>query len=206
MPLPRAADDARHSRRMSSGAVAAICGVIVSVLAGCTGAPTEQVTGEPSPTPPTPSSTATPTATAAPAPDRPAAMADPGIDGALATAGYFMDLYTYVGQGDLTEWKALSHPECVFCTGVSDEVERMVSLGHHQEGPTITVNSMEPTEVDPGRIYNIDLDVLQGPHQELDRNGAVVAEGSTPTDYLIYMVVVREGDQWLVRAAQPEPK
>jgi hypothetical protein len=133
-------------------------------------------------------------------------MADAGTDGAVAAATYFLDLYEVVGGGDLAEWKAVSHPECVFCEGVSDEVERMVSVGHRQEGPEITVNSVEPTEITPGAFYSVLFDVIQGPYRELDAQGVLVKENSSPTPFTIDVIVVRENGQWLVRAGQPEAK
>lgn len=129
-----------------------------------------------------------------------------GLDGAVATATYFLELYEVVGRGDLTEWKALSHSECIFCKGVSDEVERMASAGHHQEGPNIAVNSVEPTEIAPGEFYSVKFDVIQGPYRELDAHDAIVKESSVSAPFTIDMIIVREGGQWLVRAGQPEPK
>lgn len=131
-------------------------------------------------------------------------MDDPGIDGAVATATHFVDLYGYVGGGDLTAWRALSHPECAFCTGVSDEVARMSALGHKQDGPQITINSVEPTEVTPGEFYSVKLLVTQGPWQEVDPNGAVVKERKETVDATLLIVVVRDAGQWLVRGGQSD--
>ncbi|HEX7804612.1 MAG TPA: DUF6318 family protein, partial [Cellulomonas sp.] len=83
---------------------------------------------------------ATPSPTSTPKPGRPAAMDTVNLEGAIATATYFLDLYPYVANsGDLEDWKTLSHPECIFCRGVTTEVERMFSVGHHQDGTDTTV-------------------------------------------------------------------
>ena len=70
-----------------------------------------------------------------PGPDRPAAMDEVSTDGAIAAATYFLQLYPYAyNTGDLTEWKALSHPECMFCASVVDNVTAMHEQGHRSEG------------------------------------------------------------------------
>jgi hypothetical protein len=197
MPSPRAADDARRSVRR---ALAGVCGgVLALTFAGCSGTPDVEPTAAPTETV---AATAAPTPTPT-APVRPEAMDDPGTKGAVAAATYFMELYAYVGGGDLAEWRALSHPECIFCTAVIDEVERMASLGHRQEGPEITINATQPTEVTPGEFYGVDFDVIQGAHRELDGQGNVVTENSTPTAYTVHIIVVRQDGQWLVRAGEP---
>jgi hypothetical protein len=173
------------------------------VLSGCSPDP------EPTPTAAA-SAAATPTPTPTPTgpvrPERPAAMEDPGTAGAVATATYFMALYGYVGGGDLTEWKALSHPECIFCKGVTDEVERMMSIGHHQVGPTITIHSTNPSEVTPGEFYGVDFEMTQGPSAELDTLGGVVTQSPTPSSFVLHLVVVREDGQWLVREGESESR
>lgn len=208
MPSPRAADDARRPARplrRRGLARVAVGGAVVlaALLTACTGEPAAEPTPRRSAST-TPTVEPTPTATTTPAPERPAAMDDPGVDGAVAAATYFVDLYGYVGGGDLTAWNSLSHPECTFCTGVSAEVEQMSALGHRQEGPQITVNSTEPTEVTPGEFYSVELLVTQGPWREIDANGAVVEERTETVDATLLIVVIREAGQWLVRAGQSD--
>ena len=55
------------------------------------------------------------------APERPAEMDEESVDGAIAAAKYFMELYPYIyATGDLTEWDALSDEGCRFCDTASD--------------------------------------------------------------------------------------
>ncbi len=180
--------------------------MLAALLTACTGQPA----AEPTPTrtaSPSPSRTAepTPTPTAASAPERPAAMDDPGSAGADATANYFIDLFEYVVNGDVTAWQALSHPECVFCKSVSDEVGHMAAERHRQEGPNISVTSTDVTEITPGSFYGVDLRVTQGPHRELNASGAVVTESNETTKLLIHLVIVREAGSWIVREAEVKP-
>jgi hypothetical protein len=169
------------------------------LLSGCSPDPVPEPTAGASESAATPS----PTPTGPVRPERPEAMEDPGTAGAVATATYFMALYGYVGGGDLTEWKALSHPECIFCKGVTDEVERMMSIGHHQDGPTITITATDAAEVKPGEFYGVDFEMTQETYAEFDSQGGVVAQVDVPIDYVIHLIVVRESGQWLVREGEP---
>ncbi|MBB2924921.1 DUF6318 family protein [Cellulomonas cellasea] len=208
MPLPRAADDARRParRRRLAGASygGAIGALALSMLTSCSGEPAAE---------PTPTSTAsasptadpTPTPTTTPEPERPAAMDDPGVDGAVAAATYFLSLYPYVyNTGDLTAWKALSHPECVFCASVVTNVEAMHAKGNHQEGTDTTVSSARAQEIEPGALYAVDMTVSQGPAVELDRNGAVVEEDPSTTESVMHVAVQRAGSVWVIRECEVE--
>ena len=207
MPSPRAADDARrsarrrHRYRPARAAVGAVV-VLAALLTGCTGEPT----AEPSPTrtaTASPTASPTPTPTTTPEPERPAAMDDPGVDGAVAAATYFLSLYPYVyNTGDLTAWKALSHPECIFCASVVTNVEEMHAQGHRQEGPSITVRESAAREVDPGVFFSVEVEVVQGPSAEFDRQGAVVEESLGSSDVHVALAVLREGDRWVIRGSE----
>ena len=124
-----ATHDAGHVRRRAA-AGGVVLALAVGALAGCTG-------GDPAPdwtpTTATPIAHPTPTPSADPAtvkPERPAAMDTFDSAGAEAVAVYYMQLYPYVfATGDLTEWKTLSHPECIFCSDVARQVQEQ----HHVE-------------------------------------------------------------------------
>lgn len=110
-------------------------GVALAIVVGLAVGPTVGCTPDPGPTPSTspsavdsPSPTVTPTPTPTPdasvKPERPAAMDEVSAAGAEAVAVYFLQLYAYVyATNDLTEWRALSHPECIFCASVITNVE-----------------------------------------------------------------------------------
>ncbi|MFS0699431.1 DUF6318 family protein [Cellulomonas sp. 179-A 4D5 NHS] len=206
MPSPRAADDARRPARRrdryrpvraAAGAVA----VLAALLTGCTGEPT----AEPSPTrtaTASPTASPTPTPTTTPEPERPAAMDDPGVDGAVAAATYFLSLYPYVhATGDLAAWKAMSHPECGFCASVTEGVSAMHALGNKQTGGVFTVRSSQPTEVEAARFFAVVLDVEQAESVETDERGTVTS--TVPGGrYTMTILVIREGDAWLIRASE----
>ncbi len=110
------------SGRAFTGAVA--IALVAGLAADCSGSGAKSV---PSATTARSSPTASPslTPTASPAPDasvkpvRPAAMDQVSAAGAEAVAVYFLQLFPYVfASGEVTEWEALSHPECVYCANV----------------------------------------------------------------------------------------
>jgi hypothetical protein len=172
------------------------------VAVSTSAAPT--VAASPTPTPAaTPSPTTTPKPT--PTPERPVAMGVVDVNGAIATATYFLELYPYaLNTGDISDWNELSHPECIFCAGLADEVKRQTGLLEHQEGLATSIASATAVEVRPGVWFDVDFDVTQGPWQVVDSEGAVV-ENSSPTKVAhVHMNVVRDSGRWLVREAQAD--
>jgi hypothetical protein len=133
-------------------------------------------------------------------------MDDVSVDGAIAAATYFLSLYPYVyNTGDLTQWKAMSHPECIFCASVVTGVEEMHAKGNHQEGLDVTITSAVGTEVDPGVFFDVTLEVTQGPGAEVDPLGSAVGEPTPQKRFTIAVVVLRESDLWVIRAVEPTP-
>jgi hypothetical protein len=170
-------------------------------LAGCTNdpepahlpTPIEAVTPSPTPTP-TPDPASVP-------PERPAAMATVDSAGAEAVAVYFLALVPYANaSGDLTDLASLSHPECIFCASVRDGVEALVAAGQHTVGGTPTLASVTSLEVDPGRWWTVNVDLVQEPQQVLDTSGRVVTDMAENAAYHFDVAVVRDDDHWLVRA------
>jgi hypothetical protein len=207
MPSPRAADDARRParaapRRRATRLVLVGTVAVGLLLAACTGAPSEAPTPSRSATvSPSPEPSATPTTTAEP--ERPAAMDDAGVDGAVAAATYFLSLFPYVYEsGDLTAWKAMSHPECVFCASVVSSAEEMHTKGNHQQGPSVTIEEVVGREVDPGVFFAVDVRMIQGPITEFGPDGAVVDEAPASEAVNISLAVVRVDGRWVVRGSE----
>ncbi|GEA90112.1 DUF6318 family protein [Cellulomonas cellasea] len=173
-------------------------------LTACTGEPA----AEPTPTrtaSASPTAEPTPTPTTTPEPERPTAMDDPGVDGAVAAATYFLSLYPYVyNTGDLTAWKALSHPECVFCASVSSSVDEMHALGQRQEGTELTLVPRESAEVEAGVWFSVRLDVAQGEWTVVGLQGEPVRSGPAQ-NYAFTLAVVRDSERWVIRAAEATP-
>jgi hypothetical protein len=184
-----------------------VVGVVGAALAGCTTTAPADPTPAPTSAGPTvaASPVPTPSATTTPKPERPTAMDTIDVNGAIATATYFLSLYGYAPEtGDLTDWDSLSHPECTFCSGVSTEVRRMVSLGQHQVWTGITVSSTSGVEVTKGTFFSVDVVGAQGAWTVVDKDGNVIEQDLAVKPVIFHMVIVRESGTWLVRAGQPE--
>jgi hypothetical protein len=107
------------------------CFLGAAVLAACTPGGGAVVTETPSAT-----ASGSVTATASPSPS-PSASVDvlaqlpedaksPGLDGAIATAEFFLTLYAPMFQsGDTALWDALSGPECVYCSDASENAQKV---------------------------------------------------------------------------------
>ncbi len=209
MPRSLLVPDAVSSRPVRV-AVAAV--LALGLLGGCSFGDSDPVAVSTSAAPtvaasPTPTPTATPRPTTTPKPDRPAAMDTVNLDGAIATATYFLDFQPYVANtGDLAEWRAMSHAECVFCSGVTDEVTRMFAVGHHQEGTETTILSATGIEVNPGVYFQVNVELSQGPATEVDSAGAVIDTQPLTSTFDVAVAVVRDGDRWLIREGQTERK
>ena len=69
-------------------------------------------------------------ASSTPKPERPAGMDQDTPEGAIATAQYFLALYPYMhATGDLSDWQAMSTPECGFCNNVITKVTKLHAAG-----------------------------------------------------------------------------
>lgn len=173
-----------------------------AAVAGCSGDPgpttTPTVAEEPSPSPtPTP----TPTPDASVKPERPEAMDVADSAGAEAAAVYFLQLFAYVyATGDLTEWREMSHPECVYCASVSSGVEEMSAASRYAVGGLDTITGVNSTEVESGRWWTVDVDLVQAPSQTLDQDGTVIEDFPDTVGYHMDIAVVSEASRWLIRA------
>ncbi|KRD43719.1 hypothetical protein ASE38_05775 [Cellulomonas sp. Root930] len=134
-------------------------------------------------------------------PERPAALDEPpSVEGAVAVAEYFVDLFPYINAtGDLADWGRLSHPECIFCADSNDSVQAKVTLGHHDEGGSIDVVSRTATEVEPGAWYTVTLEFAQAPSVTVDAAGALIEEFPEAKTIRSNLVVLWQGGTWQVR-------
>jgi hypothetical protein len=177
-------------------------------LAGCTNdpepahlptpTPVEEVTPSPTPTP-----TPTPTPDAATKPERPEAMDVADSAGAEAVAVYFLQLYGYVyATNDLAEWRELSHPECVFCASVIDNIDASAAAGEWSTGGSIRVESVTAVEVDPSAWYSVVVETIQEPWAAYAVDGSLLSEEEEPQTHDFRLAITRETDTWMVRAVQ----
>lgn len=113
-------------------------------------------------------------------------MDEVSVEGALAFGEYFMQLYPYViATGDTTEWRALSHPECIFCADTATTAE---TTGFSSTPYRTEVVALAGRELEPGSYFSLDYSV-----EEWSGGSA------EPTSLLALLGVVRENDHWLMR-------
>jgi len=178
--------------------------LVVGVVAGCSGGGAKSgpsATAAPSAPTASASPTASPTPDASVKPVRPAAMDQVNPAGAEAVATYFLQLFPYIfASGDLTDWKALSHPECVYCASVLSGAEKMSAAGNRSEGGLVTVSEVRSTVINPGRWWLVTLTMLEQPSVTVDTAGKLVEKFPETKTYKSEIAVVWESERWLVRA------
>jgi hypothetical protein len=207
MPRSLLVPDVASSRPVG---VALALTMAVGLLSGCSFARTERSAASTRARPtatssPTLTTAPTPSPTTTPKPERPAAMDTVNLNGAIATAEYFLELFPYaLNTGDINDWDALSHPDCQFCSGLSAEVKRQAAVLQHQEGLATSIATATGIEVDPGIWFTVELDMTQGKSRIVDAAGAVLQEGPQQRSR-VTMIVIRESNRWLVRGAQIDP-
>jgi len=178
--------------------------MVVAVLAGCTGEPaptTTPLTFEPY----------TPTATPTPEPDPDEATVPPerpdlsqvDAETAEALAVYFLQLYPYVyATGDLTDWRALSHPECIFCASVIGNVEKMHAAGNHSEGGLVAVGEVEALQA-TDHAWLLQFSMVQEPSATLNSTGDVVEDFPERKTYDVDMALDSSTGRFLVLEVTP---
>lgn len=155
---------------------------------------------DPEPTEPEPALTVPPETIP---PERPAAMDTVDKAGAEAVATYFLSLYPYVyATGDLSVWTELSHPECVFCTSVIDNVGELVSADQLAQGGMATILEVEVAEVDPGRWFSVQVQLEQAPSRTVGRDGTLVEDFPDTVRYQMGVAVIRDDMGWRIRAVE----
>lgn len=129
----------------------------------------------------------------------------PSLDAAVAVAEYFTLLYPYVyATGDLSEWTALSHPECNFCASVNANVSDIFSKGQHSEGGKTKVLARDAVEISPGASYTATIDFTEDASSTVDASGVVVEDFPGQTTNRSTLVVLWADDAWLIRGVDVE--
>lgn len=185
----------RASRGLSFTSTIAVGLSAMVLLGACTPVETEPTpsasptVGEPTHTPTTPPE--------AIAPERPAEMAEISVAGAEAAATYFLQLYPYAyATNDLTEWRALSHPECAFCNSVISNVEEQVGAGTVSLGG-LHIDELYAATISPSR-FAVNAVVTESPSVEVAGDGSVVSELSTSKTYDVVFALQRGDTEWIV--------
>ena len=191
------------TQRAMGGLMAVGFVVGLGAVAGCSGDPgptpvpsvTEEVTPSPTPTP-----TPTPTPDASVKPERPEAMNTADSAGAEAAAVYFLQLFPYIfATGDLEDYRALSHPECIYCTNVIAGVQEIIAAGQHSVGGLEQISDVVVSEPEAGRWWLVQLTLVEQPSTTLDATGEVVEEFPDVKTYRTDIAVIWEADHWSIR-------
>ena len=120
-------------------------------------------------------------------------------------AVYFLQLFPYVAAtGDLADWRALSHPECIYCASVATGVEEIFAAGNHSAGGLVSISSVVSAEIDPGRWWSVDVELVESPSVTVDGAGNVVEEFPDTKTYRMTLAVVYETEHWVVRELSHE--
>ncbi|WP_447925044.1 DUF6318 family protein [Georgenia muralis] len=177
------------------------------LLGGCTdgsaGTPTPTVSAleapsvEPSSAAPEPTSAAPSAEVEKPVP--PEAMRRDDVAGAEAAAQYFLELYPYVyATGDLTEWDAMSDPQCKFCAGVRTKSRELQDLGGRQEGGRMSIIAIDSRPPETSEHFAVWIDAEEEATRRLDSSGNVIEEfpgGTIEFD----IAIAWTGSDWIVR-------
>ncbi|WP_143427054.1 DUF6318 family protein [Georgenia soli] len=194
-------------RRHPSLLTLAVGLALVGGLAACTSGEG----AEPGPTESSASAAPTAEPSGEPTADRPEvekpvppdAMARDDVAGAEAAAQYFLELYPYVyATGDLSEWKAMSDPECVFCKDVFDDVGALHAAGGYQDGGSFTITRVasQPPE-DGSQYFAVWIDAEEDAVRRLSDDGSQIGS-STGGPIEVDMAVYRAEQGWLVRGVE----
>ncbi len=129
-------------------------------------------------------------------------MATMDGNGAAAAAVYFIELYGYVLQtGDLTEWNAMSFPQCQFCSSTAQYVRSVYAAGGSFIGGDITAEVVTVHELD-GFIggYPVDLQITQAATEERDAAGGRTSAMDQKSNLMQLATVYFKGS-WTIAAA-----
>ena len=133
-----------------------------------------------------------------PKPERPAGMDEFTVEGAAATAEYFMSLYPYVyATGDLEPWRDMTTEACVFCQSVVDKVTVLHAAGgwreHLQQHTTATRYEVS-TEDSSTWVVSVDVSHPEGVEHDGGGGTARIA-----ADALTFLVQLHwTGQEWVV--------
>ncbi|MDT0166469.1 DUF6318 family protein [Actinotalea sp. AC32] len=184
--------------RRRRGAPIALVVAVGAAVVGCTGEPG----GEPTPTwtvnpsPSVPEATPTPTQEPITAPERPAEMDRMDEIGAVAAAEYFLELQEYaVRTGDLAEWRQVSRPDCEFCRGMSESVQRVYDGGGAYTGRAFTAGDARVIGHDEVLgVFAVEAEFVAAPGHEVDAAGAPVVDIPLEDGFMTLDVLIVDGE------------
>ena len=122
--------------------------------------------------------------------------------GAIAAATYFLrDLYAYTERTqDTARWVAMSHPDCVFCKSVLDDIAEQRSASHIAVVAPIRFRSTSVDFVSP-LMFSVTAEISTGPDQDFAMDGTFLG-ASTEDSGTATIIVIRRDNAWLTRGVE----
>ncbi|WP_448072787.1 DUF6318 family protein [Georgenia yuyongxinii] len=188
-------------RRVTALAAAVVAAAMV--LTACSARADPEVPSTPSRSATTsaePSESADPTLAEVEKPIPLDAMRRDDLAGAEAAAQYFLELYPYVfATGELDQWAAMSHPECVFCASSSQSAQVLHDEGGRQAGGELVFTYVESrAPVDENDYFVVWLDAEERALVRVGADGQIL-ESHNGLFVEFDVVLLRSEDRWLVR-------
>ncbi|MGY4643574.1 hypothetical protein ACVW07_001407 [Cellulomonas sp. URHB0016] len=129
----------------------------------------------------------------------------PSPELAAAVLAYFLQLGPYAqNTGDLSDIKALSDPECLFCASEIDGVAGMVNNQIHSVGGGVSIAEPAVTELDAGHWYTVDLIMHEAPSHEENQFGTLTKDYPEESTYKVQGIVLYRDGAWTVRGVSHE--
>ncbi|MBO9555756.1 DUF6318 family protein [Cellulomonas sp.] len=188
--------------------VSAATALGAGLIAGCTSDPptTSEPTFSGTRATSTPSPSVSPTANVRVKPERPDAWDNVSVDGAIAVATYFMELYGYTyATGDLESWNGLSHPDCEFCASTRDGVNDLLSAGQLRDGGAVTIADPSAREISPGELFSVDVAMTEAPARVVSVSGKALTDWAPGSRYQTNVLVLRDANRWWIRGVDASP-
>ena len=145
-------------------------------------------------------------ALAMPAPQKPENMDENSSEGAIATATYFVQLYSYVyATGDLEQWKSMSRQDCLFCNSVITNVKELHESGGWKDPWVHTITQTGYSDPGPGSEYSrVDVAFDQEAAYTYDGTGAPPEVGEPQTHTVLILAMKYTDGHWEIRGGQVE--
>jgi len=125
------------------------------------------------------------------------------LDGAVATAEFFVELYgTMLQTGDTRLWDALSGPECEYCRNASTDIAEHYEQGDSAAGGSVQVNRAATRgEVQASGDTVVAVSAVQDPFAT-GPGDQTTATPSGGGPFLANALLVWTGEHWVVDGVQ----
>ncbi|QOR72276.1 hypothetical protein IM660_08625 [Ruania alkalisoli] len=134
-------------------------------------------------------------------PERPVAMGEESVEGAIAAAEYFIELQEYVfATGSLEQWEQLSDDGCGFCVNVSEQIESHFADGGHIEGGEVEVYSRDGGGPYENGTYIAELGVRIASSEFVASDGTSMSYPGDDEPEFVFSMLWRD-DAWIVLGA-----